>query len=83
MLYGRAHTLPRTEPTMTGEVISHLTVSLDGFGAGRNQRLERRFGDELGEELHDWFLTEPEKHEAASRRGGSSVLTHVTYRRKE
>lgn len=49
---------------MTGEVISHLTVSLDGFGAGRNQRLERPFGDELGEELHDWFLVEPEKHEA-------------------
>lgn len=44
------------------KVTSGLTISLDGFGAGLNQTLEKPFGDNFDSELLDrWMFAEPEK----------------------
>lgn len=40
-----------------------LTISLDGFGAGRNQTFEKPFGENFDADLLDrWMFSEPEKH---------------------
>lgn len=45
------------------KVTSGLTISLDGYGAGHNQTLEKPFGDHFDSELLDrWMFSEPEKH---------------------
>jgi dihydrofolate reductase len=45
------------------KVTSGLTISLDGFGAGRNQTFEKPFGDNFDADLLDhWMFDEPEKH---------------------
>jgi len=45
------------------KVTSGLTVSLDGFSAGHNQRFEKPFGDNFDSNLLDhWMFSEPEKH---------------------
>jgi dihydrofolate reductase len=44
------------------KVTSGLTISLDGFGAGINQSLEKPFGDNFDADLLDrWMFAEPEK----------------------
>lgn len=46
------------------KVTSGLAVSLDGFGAGHNQRFEKPFGDRFDSDLLDrWMFAEPEKHQ--------------------
>ncbi|KAA0938723.1 dihydrofolate reductase family protein [Streptomyces apricus] len=39
--------------------VHNVTISLDGFAAGVNQRLDAPFGDGVGwgEELHSWFVS--------------------------
>ncbi|GAA0610033.1 dihydrofolate reductase [Kribbella sandramycini] len=40
---------------MSKVIVANYTVSLDGYGAGPNQRLDQPFGDDA-EVLHDWML---------------------------
>src|SRR6266536_3092617 len=47
-----------------GSVICGITMSLDGFVAGKNMTLEKPFGDISSELLHHWMFDEPEKHKA-------------------
>lgn len=45
------------------KVMSGLTISLDGFGAGVNQSFEHPFGENFDSNLLDrWMFAEPEKH---------------------
>jgi dihydrofolate reductase len=39
--------------------VHNVTISLDGFVAGTNQRLDAPFGDGVGwgDELHSWFIS--------------------------
>jgi dihydrofolate reductase len=44
------------------KVTSGMTMSLDGFTAGKNQSFEKPFGDNFDSDLLDsWMFTEPEK----------------------
>jgi dihydrofolate reductase len=46
-------------------VTCDLAVSVDGYAAGPNQRLDAPFGDGVGEKtLHGWMLDEPEANAA-------------------
>jgi dihydrofolate reductase len=56
----KEHTMPK----LRGH---NLTVSLDGFGAGTDQRLDAPFGDGI-DGLHDWMFAAMEDH-AAGRTG--------------
>ena len=47
-------------------VTADISVSLDGFAAGPNQRLDQPFGDGVGETLHRWMF-EREEENAAER----------------
>jgi dihydrofolate reductase len=47
-----------------GRVMCGITMSLDGFVAGKNMTLEKPFGDIPSELLHSWMFGEPEKHKA-------------------
>jgi dihydrofolate reductase len=51
--------------------VLYMSMSLDGFIAGPNERPDNGLGDG-GERLHDWFLIgdAPEAIEAARRVGG-------------
>jgi dihydrofolate reductase len=45
------------------KVTSGITMSLDGFVAGPNQRFEKPFGDKFDSDLLDrWIFAEPEKY---------------------
>jgi len=45
------------------KVTSGMTMSLDGFTAGKNQSFEKPFGDNFDSDLLDrWMFAEPEKH---------------------
>jgi dihydrofolate reductase len=44
------------------KVICGVSMSLDGFIAGKNMSLEKPFGDILPELLTNWMLVEAEKH---------------------
>jgi dihydrofolate reductase len=50
------------------KVISHLTISLDGFLAGPNQSLENPLG-EGAMKLHEWLFATPEFQESHSDPG--------------
>ena len=39
-----------------------MTLTLDGFGTGENQRLEAPFGDGVGEDLHRWMFEDAENN---------------------
>ena len=43
-------------------VQAHMTLTLDGFGTGENQRLEAPFGDGVGEDLHRWMFEDAENN---------------------
>lgn len=49
---------------MSQQVEAHMTLSLDGFGTGPNQTLERPFGDGDGEQLHRWMFEDGENNAA-------------------
>lgn len=53
--------------------VHNVTISLDGFMAGPNQRLDAPFGDGVGwgDELHGWFVTAME--DLAAGKGGTDV----------
>ncbi|MEV0381403.1 dihydrofolate reductase family protein [Nonomuraea sp. NPDC050643] len=44
------------------KVTCDMAMSLDGFVAGLNQRLDQPFGDGVGDVLHQWMFEEPEAH---------------------
>jgi dihydrofolate reductase len=41
-----------------------LSVSVDGFVTGPNQRLDAPFGDGIGERLHTWMFATPDENAA-------------------
>lgn len=51
-----------------GRVISDITVSADGYSAGRNQSEQRPFGDDGGDgwgsELHAWMFDDADENRA-------------------
>lgn len=49
---------------MTQRVEAHMTLSLDGFGTGLNQSLDKPFGDADGEALHRWMFEDVENNAA-------------------
>ncbi|SEF90930.1 Dihydrofolate reductase [Nonomuraea solani] len=44
------------------KVTCDMSMSIDGFVAGPNQRLDQPFGDGVGDSLHEWMFAEPEEH---------------------
>jgi len=50
--------------------VAAFSVSLDGFGAGQDQRLEHPLGVR-GEELHTWIVTTKMFHRMTGKEGGS------------
>jgi dihydrofolate reductase len=45
------------------KITADVSISLDGFASGPNQRLDAPFGDGLlHERVHRWMFDEPEKH---------------------
>jgi len=42
--------------------VHNVTVSLDGFAAGTDQRLDAPFGDGIDEGLHDWMFAAMRDH---------------------
>ena len=46
------------------KVTSAISMSVDAFVAGPNQRFEKPFGDIPEDVLHRWMFDEPEKHQA-------------------
>jgi dihydrofolate reductase len=45
------------------KITADISISLDGFASGPNQRLDAPFGDgHLQEHVHRWMFDEPEKH---------------------
>ena len=47
------------------KVTADMAISLDGFAAGPNQRLDAPFGDGVDGRLTRWMFEEPEAHAAA------------------
>ena len=45
-----------------GIVTADIAITLDGYGAGPGQRLERPFGDIAEGHLHSWMLEHREEH---------------------
>ena len=39
-----------------------MAMSIDGFVAGPNQRLDEPFGDGVDGRLHRWMFEQPEQH---------------------
>lgn len=56
-----------------GKVTCNITVSADGYSAGRNQSEERPFGDDggdgWGDRLHAWYVETPEENQAEIAQG--------------
>jgi dihydrofolate reductase len=46
-------------------VTADMAISVDGFTAGPNQRLDEPFGDGVDERLHRWMFEEPDENRAA------------------
>ena len=60
-----------------GIVVCDISVSLNGFVAGPNQRLEAPLGDEGGEALHRWMFEQPEENAAeisAMHQSGAYIM---------
>src|SRR5690242_13865136 len=54
-----------------------LSVSIDGFVTGPNQRLDAPFGDGIGERLHTWMFSTPDENAAeiaAITKAGAFVM---------
>jgi dihydrofolate reductase len=54
------------------KVVSDMAMSIDGFTAGPNQRLDEPFGDGVRGRLHRWMFEEPEANAAALDAIGAS-----------
>ena len=54
-----------------GKLRAEISVSLDGFVAGPNQRLDNALGDN-GEQLHDWVLSTVSWRSAHGKEGGET-----------
>ena len=68
------------------KVTCGITMSLDAFVAGPNQRFEKPFGDIPETILHGWMFDEPEKHQAernALTDAGAFILGSNMYGPKE
>ncbi|GAA3670939.1 dihydrofolate reductase family protein [Nonomuraea antimicrobica] len=46
------------------KVVCDMSMSVDGFVAGRHQSLDQPFGEGVGDRLHQWMIEEPERHAA-------------------
>jgi len=46
------------------KIICDMSISVDGYAAGPNQRLDAPFGDGVGEVLHAWMFDEPDANAA-------------------
>ncbi|SDJ61072.1 dihydrofolate reductase family protein [Streptomyces indicus] len=57
--------------------VHNMTISLDGFSAGENQRIDAPFGDGVGwgDELHAWFVEA--SRDAAAGKTGTDVDYYV------
>ena len=44
------------------KVTCDIAISIDGYAAGPNQRLDEPFGDGIDGRLHRWMFDEPEAH---------------------
>lgn len=42
--------------------VHNVTVSLDGFAAGTDQRMDAPFGDGIDDSLHDWMFAAMKDH---------------------
>jgi dihydrofolate reductase len=47
-----------------GKVTCDMAISVDGYAAGTNQRLDEPFGDGPGERLHRWMFEQREQNAA-------------------
>ncbi|KKB10684.1 5-amino-6-(5-phosphoribosylamino)uracil reductase [Devosia geojensis] len=45
-------------------VAAHMSISLDGFGTGANQSLEKPFGEGEAENMHRWMFEDEENNKA-------------------
>jgi dihydrofolate reductase len=54
------------------KVVCDMAMSIDGFTAGPNQRLDEPFGDGVRGRLHRWMFEEPEANAAALEAIGAS-----------
>ena len=59
-----------------GIVIADISVTLDGYGAGPNQRLEAPFGDLDADRLHSWMFDHREEN-AAEVAGITAAGAHI------
>src|ERR1700754_2679529 len=59
---GETTTPTREVSAMPKVRVHNVTISLDGFAAGTNQRLDAPFGDGVGwgDALHSWFIAASE-----------------------
>lgn len=58
---------------MSKVTVKAFTISLDGFGAGMNQTLEKPMG-ERGHELHPWMLHTRMFHRMTGKEGGTTGI---------
>lgn len=58
---------------MSRLIVHSFTISLDGYGAGPNQSLERPLG-ERGEELHEWLASTRFFMRMIGREGGTTGI---------
>ena len=58
---------------MTRVRVASYTISIDGYGAGRNQSRENPLG-ENGEELHEWLVTSRMFNKMYGKEGGTTGL---------
>lgn len=56
---------------MAQRIGAHMTLSLDGFGTGPNQRLEKPFGDGEAENLHRWMFEDGDNNRDELAAGGA------------
>ncbi len=61
--------------------VHNFSISIDGYGAGANQRLESPLGDG-GVELHRWVFDTRAGREMLGKPGGSTGLNDELFRRR-
>jgi dihydrofolate reductase len=58
----------RTENAMSNSLVCDISVSADGFVAGRGQTAEKPFGDGPVDRLHAWMFDTPDENKAETDR---------------
>lgn len=61
--------------------VHNFTISIDGFGAGPNQRPSAPLGDG-GTRLHEWIFSTRSMHELQGELGGSTGLNDEMFRQR-